>query len=225
MAKLRRNSGHETHATTNPKEAGLAQVCMSSAIYMGELCRKTVAAVTTSNLPLGNMCLFKTWTFGAGLILGYSIFAGEPSYEFQEAFSGVCEMLRKIGEANPQSKPYNETLSAFADTISAYRRKTSHKSRRMVDQYIDQILVIGVDQEASSHGDSTVAAHNTASVSRAEHGLGSCSLTSEDPTLVDLGHVDQNWFAQQTWDDEEIWENVSMQFLDSFTIDYNARIM
>lgn len=59
MAKLRRNSGHETHITTNPKEAGLAQVCMSSAIYMGELCRKTVAAVTTSNLPLGNMCLFK----------------------------------------------------------------------------------------------------------------------------------------------------------------------
>lgn len=71
-------------------------------------------------------------------------------------------MLRKIGEANPQSRPYNETLSAFADTISAYRRKTSHKSRRMVDQYIDQILVIDVDQEASSHGDSTVAAHNTA---------------------------------------------------------------
>lgn len=133
-------------------------------------------------------------------------------------------MLRKIGEASPQSRPYYETLSAFADTISAYRRKTCHKSRRMVDQYIDQILVIDVEQEPASNGDSTAAAHTTASVSRGEHAING-SLTSEDPTLIDLGQVDGNWFAQQTWDDEEIWENVSMQFLDSFAIDYGARIM
>ncbi|KAF2642451.1 hypothetical protein P280DRAFT_467808 [Massarina eburnea CBS 473.64] len=228
MAKLRRDSGHETYAPINPKEADLAQVCMSSAVYMGELCRKTVAAVTASDLPFGNMCLFKIWTFGAGLILGYSIFAGEPSYEFQEAFSGVCEMLRKIGEASPQSRPYKETLSNFADTISAYRRQASQKFRRMVDQYIDRILVIDVDQDSSSHEDSTGTTHITVSVSSSascgESGLGG-SLTAEDPTFIGLRQVDDNWFVQQTWDDEQRWDGVSMQFLDNFAIDYGARSM
>ncbi|KAF2712810.1 hypothetical protein K504DRAFT_427436 [Pleomassaria siparia CBS 279.74] len=233
MAKLRRDSGHETQTTVNPKEAGLAQVCMSSAIYMGELCRKTVTAVTTSILPFGNMCLFKTWTFGAGLILGYSIFAGEPRYKFQEAFSGVCEMLKKICDASPQSRQYSETLSTFADTISAYRRQTSHKACRMVDQYVDQILVIDVDQELSNQGDIAPAPHNYTSsasasassgASRGEGGLGD-SIASEDPSLLSLGQVDDNWFAQQSWDDEQTWEGVSMQFLDNFAIDNGTRIV
>lgn len=94
----------------------------------------------------------------------------------------------------------------------------------MVDQYIDQILVTDVDQEPSDHGDFTVPTHNTASAGRGEHGLDG-SLPSEDSTLVDLGQMDENWFAQQTWDDEQNWDNVSMQFLDSFAVDYGARIM
>lgn len=59
MSKLRQRSGLESHVIVDPKEAGLAQVCMSSAVYMGDLCKKTAKAVTMSELPFGNLCLFK----------------------------------------------------------------------------------------------------------------------------------------------------------------------
>lgn len=68
MSKIRRRSGHEAGVNLHPNEAGLAQVCMSSAAYMGDLCRKTALAVTMaevfnfkpmSELPFGNLCLFK----------------------------------------------------------------------------------------------------------------------------------------------------------------------
>lgn len=58
MSRLRQRAGHNPHGITDPKEAGLAQVCMGSAAYMGDLCRKTAPAVTMSDLPFGNLCLF-----------------------------------------------------------------------------------------------------------------------------------------------------------------------
>lgn len=59
MSKLRRRSGHDAGINLHPNEADLAQVCMSSAAYMGDLCRKATLAVTMLELPIGNLCLFK----------------------------------------------------------------------------------------------------------------------------------------------------------------------
>lgn len=131
---------------------------------------------------------------------------------------GVRDVLNKISEVSPQSKLYSETLRAFADTINMYRRQSSHKARHTIDQYIDQILVIEVEQGDSGH---TLAAQ-APSVSQTSWGpdLGiSDSLSSDDPTLIGLAELDDNWFSQQNWD------NVPMQFLDNFSIDYGAHVM
>ncbi|KAJ5831946.1 hypothetical protein N7474_000257 [Penicillium riverlandense] len=218
MSKLRRRSGHEVSVNLHPNEAGLAQVCTSSAAYMGELCRKTALAVTMSELPFGNLCLFKTWAFGAGLILGLSLFVAESSSKFQEPFTGILDVLNKIGEASPQSKLYGETLSTFMDTIHVYRRQLSHHPHRTVDQYIDQILVIDVEPHQSGRQSMPSNQHFMNSPWDTDAGF-TMALDSGDLTLVGQSGLDDYWSTQQPWDD------VAMQFSDNFGIDFGAQFL
>ena len=55
---------------------------------------------------------------------------------------GARAVLQQIGRFSPQAKLYYEILSEFSDAISHYRMRMSRQTRRAVDQYIDQILVI-----------------------------------------------------------------------------------
>ncbi|KAJ5580013.1 uncharacterized protein N7459_005998 [Penicillium hispanicum] len=218
MAKIRRRSGHNYNINLHPDEASLAQVCLSSAAYMGDLARKTGLAVMTSELPFGNLCLFTAWTFGAGLILGLSLFASESGTDIQESFKGILEMLNKIGEASPQSRLYSETLGAFMDTISAYRRQSTHKSRHAVDQYIDQILTIDIDPDQSGQETASSSQYSTTFSWDTDADFHT-AFGSVDPTLGGQSGLEDYWSVQQDWDD------IAMQFSDNFGIDFGAQML
>lgn len=151
---------------------------------------------------------FRAWIFSAGLILGFSLFTGDSRPDFQDNFAGVCEVLKRIGEANPQSRLYSEILCTFHDTIRIRRQQLSHRARRAVDQYIDQILVINVNEGADHGGPTPITDYDneTARTSGGDVNLG----------LIEQVEWDEGWLAQYNWDD------VSMQFSDNFTIDHIA---
>ena len=96
-----------------------------------------------------NLCN-RAWVFGAGLVLGFSLFAGEPRAELQDAFLGSRAVLQQIGCFSPQAKLYYEILVEFADAIAHYRMRVTRQTRRAVDQYIDQILVIDSTTDADT---------------------------------------------------------------------------
>lgn len=124
--------------------------------------------------------------------------------------------MTRIGEANPQSRLYNEILSTFSDTIRAHRRLVSRNARRAVDQYIDQILVIDVEQ-GTRDDDLLLNHHNLEDGWCLKEGLNS-PLGSMGSTFPGQVEWDEAWFAQNNWND------IAMQFSDNFTIDYSSRL-
>lgn len=59
VSRIRQRSGIQQHVVAEPSKVDLAQVCLSSATYMGHLCRQLATLLTTLNLPQGNLSLFK----------------------------------------------------------------------------------------------------------------------------------------------------------------------
>ncbi|KIX03820.1 uncharacterized protein Z518_07373 [Rhinocladiella mackenziei CBS 650.93] len=122
----------------------LAQVCVSSAIYMVDMCQRA----RVSNYNFGNMCLLNAWIFGAGLVLGFSMFAGEPRKDIGNSFEGAREVLDCIAATNQQARLYHEILTSFSEAVKRYHRRVSSEVRRAVHHYIDQILVVNVPPDA-----------------------------------------------------------------------------
>ncbi|KAL4879453.1 hypothetical protein BJY04DRAFT_229014 [Aspergillus karnatakaensis] len=122
----------------NNKVSRLAQVCVSSASYMVDMCVKAKGAGFT----FGNMCLLKAWVFAAGLVLGFSMFAGEPRHDINESFGSACTVLAEIALTSPQAQLYHDILTSFAEAVDAYRQRVENERRLTVQHYMDQVLVI-----------------------------------------------------------------------------------
>ncbi|KAL2705083.1 hypothetical protein AAEP93_000333 [Penicillium crustosum] len=120
----------------NNKVSRLAQVCVSSAITMVEMCVKAKAL----NFSFGNLCLLEAWIFGAGLVLGFSMFAGEPRKDIQAAFADAQDILGDIALASPQAQLYYNMLTDFAEAITKYRQRVSDETHYTVQHYMDRIL-------------------------------------------------------------------------------------
>ncbi|RFU76340.1 hypothetical protein TARUN_5907 [Trichoderma arundinaceum] len=131
-----RNTGIEKPQET--KVAALAQACISSAIYVVELCAKA----SESNLLLANMCLLQAFVFGAGLILGFSSFTGEVTPDPRDAFHKARTVLERLGTANPQARHYRDILTDFSHAIDKYRERITCKEGREIYAYVDRILTI-----------------------------------------------------------------------------------
>ncbi|KXJ94039.1 hypothetical protein Micbo1qcDRAFT_193315 [Microdochium bolleyi] len=130
----------------NAKVAKLAQVCVSSAMFMAE----TLQKLKKSDFAFGNLCLVKAWIFGSGLVLGFSMFAGEPRQDISDAFVGARDVLESIAERSPQAKNYHEILTTMGEAVVQYRRRESLEARRNVQHYMSQILVVDVAGGGSS---------------------------------------------------------------------------
>lgn len=159
------------------------------------------------------------WGFGAGLILGFSICAGETRCDLNEAFSGALHLLTKIGESSPQSKLYSETLKSFADSISLYQRLTFHKARRSAEQYVEQVFVIDLDEEVSWP---PVGAPDLASLLPTgwDSLLPMSDLVgNEDPGFTLPTDLDEHML------DLEGWGDLGTQFSDNFAIDLGAGLL
>lgn len=59
MTTIRQRSGLATRVSVDSSETALAQVCMTSAVYMGQLCRQLASLPAACDLPLGTLSLFK----------------------------------------------------------------------------------------------------------------------------------------------------------------------
>lgn len=153
----------------NNKVSRLAQVCVSSAITMVEMCVKAKAL----NFSFGNLCLLeyvtstfqptgikitgifqltvifnRAWIFGAGLVLGFSMFAGEPRKDIEGAFADAHDILGDIALASPQAQLYHTMLTDFAEAIIKYRQRVSDETHYTVQHYMDRILTF----EPPTHG-------------------------------------------------------------------------
>ncbi|KAK6085228.1 C6 transcription factor [Seiridium cupressi] len=116
----------------------LAQVCVSSAIYMADMCRKA----QQFGFSFGNLCLMNAWLFGSGLILGFSMFAGEPRKDIEDAFGDTLSILSEMAETSPQAKSYHDILVDFSAAVTKYRHRVAGEVRRAVKHYMEQVLVI-----------------------------------------------------------------------------------
>ncbi|GES60117.1 hypothetical protein ATEIFO6365_0002044900 [Aspergillus terreus] len=122
----------------NNKVSKLAQVCVSSALHMVDMCQRAKAA----GLAFGNLCLLKAWIFGAGLVLGFSMFAGEPRRDIETIFDNTLDLLNDIGRTSPQARLYHQILTSFSEAVTRFRHRVAGEVRRTVQHYMDQILVI-----------------------------------------------------------------------------------
>ncbi|UDD63985.1 hypothetical protein AFCA_011239 [Aspergillus flavus] len=122
----------------NNKVSKLAQVCVSSSLYMVDMCRRAKSA----GLVFRNFCLLKAWIFGAGLILGFSMFAGEPRRDVERLFDSALLLLDDIGHTSPQAQLYNQILTSFLEAVNKYRNRVAGEVYRTVQDYMDQILTI-----------------------------------------------------------------------------------
>lgn len=130
-------------AIKNSTVSKMAQVCVSAAIHTAETC----AAAKTSGFEFGNLCLLKAWLFGAGLVLGFSKFAGEPRKDIDDSFDSVCDILETIATTSPQAKLYREILETLKEAIVKWHNRVRNQVKRTVQHYIDQILHIEGGQE------------------------------------------------------------------------------
>lgn len=143
MTGIRRRAGQTIRFPSDPGDETLAQVCVASAVYMGQLCRILAnMRAQDDRHPLGLLSLFKAWAFGSGLIIGFSMLADEARPDLDDAFQGVLLVLDVGSESNPQARLYADTLRAFLDTIRLYQRMSSQKIHHAAEPFIEQILVI-----------------------------------------------------------------------------------
>ncbi|KAH8698967.1 hypothetical protein BGW36DRAFT_293888 [Talaromyces proteolyticus] len=131
----------------NNKVSKLAQVCVSAAVYMVDMCQKA----KESSFTFGNLCLLKAWIFGAGLVLGFSMFAGEPRKDIETCFENARNILASIATTSPQARLYHDILTSFAEAVTRHRRRVAGEVRRTVQHYMDQILVVEQNPLDSYH--------------------------------------------------------------------------
>ncbi|KAH8668917.1 hypothetical protein BX600DRAFT_265313 [Xylariales sp. PMI_506] len=131
----------------NNKVSKLAQVCVSSASYMADMCRKAQDA----GFSFGNLCLLKAWLFGSGLILGFSMFAGEPRKDIENAFHSTLSVLDDIAQTSPQGRLYREILVSFSEAVDKYRKRVEREVHRTVQHYMDCILTVESINDVGHH--------------------------------------------------------------------------
>ncbi|KAL2826774.1 hypothetical protein BJY01DRAFT_262219 [Aspergillus pseudoustus] len=131
----------------NSKVSGLAQVCVSSSLYMVDMCVKAKAA----NFTFGNLCLLEAWIFGAGLVLGFSMFAGEPRRDIDDSFGSARTIIADLATSSPQAQLYLNILTTFAEAIAVYRQRVKDERQSIVQHYMGRILVIDDPATTSRH--------------------------------------------------------------------------
>ncbi|KAL3249933.1 hypothetical protein ABHI18_011415 [Aspergillus niger] len=133
-------------AIKNNKVSKLAQVCVSSSLYMIDMCRRAKSA----GLVFRNFCLLKAWIFGAGLILGFSKFAAEPRRDIESLFNSSLHLLDDIGRTSPQAQLYHQILTSLNDAVAKFRNRVAGEVYRTVQDYMDQVLMIDPNMDGDT---------------------------------------------------------------------------
>ena len=86
MPSVRRRSQAGTKTTIDPADSALAQVCISSAVYMGQLCGELASMLQTRSLPLHSLSLLK-----------YVSFTDPSLLTFDEPTTPICMLDWMLG--------------------------------------------------------------------------------------------------------------------------------
>jgi hypothetical protein len=87
--------------------------------------------------------------FGSGLVLGFSMFAGEPRTDIQNAFQATVEILGDISKHSQQAQQDHEILMSFSDAIARYRERVLAEVRHTVQHYMERILSVEARRDSS----------------------------------------------------------------------------
>jgi hypothetical protein len=104
--------------------------------------------------------LDRAWVFGAGLVLGFSVFAGEPRKDIENAFHNVHIILGDIALTSPQARLYRNILTSFAEAIKKYKQRVTDERNYTVQHYMDRMLNFDGsldDENTSEEGFSTIS--------------------------------------------------------------------
>ncbi|KAE8332840.1 FMN-dependent dehydrogenase-domain-containing protein [Aspergillus sergii] len=121
----------------NSKVSRLAQVCISSAIDMVDMCVRA----KNCSFTFRNLSLLEAWTFGAGLVLGFSVFGGDPRSDIENAFQSAQIILGDIALSSKQAQLYHNILMNLADAVKKYRQRVTEERNYTVQHYMDRILI------------------------------------------------------------------------------------
>ncbi|KAF7631446.1 hypothetical protein AFLA_012303 [Aspergillus flavus NRRL3357] len=121
----------------NSKVSRLAQVCVSSATDMVDMCVKA----KNCSFTFRNLSLLEAWTFGAGLVLGFSVFGGEPRSDIENGFQSAQIILGDIALSSKQAQLYHNILMNLADAVKKYRQRVTEERNYTVQHYMDRILI------------------------------------------------------------------------------------
>ncbi|OKL64424.1 hypothetical protein UA08_00852 [Talaromyces atroroseus] len=85
----------------------------------------------------------RAWVFGAGLVLGFAQFAGEPRKDINDSFDHACAILADIAPVSPQAQVYHEILCSFSQAVQRYKQRVADEAHQAVHQYIERIFRLG----------------------------------------------------------------------------------
>lgn len=83
----------------------------------------------------------RAWTFGAGLVLGFSVFGGEPRSDIENGFQSAQIILGDIALSSKQAQLYHNILMNLADAVKKYRQRVTEERNYTVQHYMDRILI------------------------------------------------------------------------------------
>ncbi|KJK63879.1 FMN-dependent dehydrogenase [Aspergillus parasiticus SU-1] len=132
----------------NSKVSRLAQVCISSAIDMVDMCVKA----KNCSFTFRNLSLLEAWTFGAGLVLGFSVFGGDPRSDIENAFQSAQIILGDIALSSKQAQLYHNILMNLADAVKKYRQRVTEERNYTVQHYMDRILIWEASPDENNSG-------------------------------------------------------------------------
>ncbi|KAJ5980615.1 hypothetical protein N7481_007913 [Penicillium waksmanii] len=123
------------------------------------------------------------WVFGAGLVLGFSVFAGEPRKDIESAFHNAHIILGDIALTSPQARLYRNILTSFAEAINKYKQRVTDERDYTVQHYMDRVLIF----DGSLDGENTSEERFSTISPVLSYGWQSyLATTSQSQSVVDL---------------------------------------
>lgn len=176
---------------------GLATACLNAAIFMAQ----HGAQLLQDDLLLENMCLLKAWTFAAGLVLGFQLFAGKGiDEEIEDAFISIRDILRRFSSRSPQAAHYLDILNQLATAITRQKQLIRARKRKRAHSFVDRIID---PRSSSTHAEPadvctderTAFASNAATYSLMDSDVALDQLDSSILTDLDFSNWDATAFA------------------------------
>ena len=171
-----------------------------------------------------NTFFFRSWIFAAGLVLGFSLLAPEPSNVDQDpktSFMHSRQLLERLSRLSPQARRYHEILSHFGDAVERYERQRRREHPPPGPSYLERILKPEADPSAqvpaaapANHGQYTAPDNAMAEPCPDESGADERFLWPQQTDMLFAPEISVELGMQLPWD----------EYVSQFTEDVHSRM-